>query len=206
MRRKTVHLLVLCILLLFSNLASSQTEPLYMLKFNWMKCSNEQDVIDLANVLYKTEWMKTVSAKIITGACTKPSMWIERVTSVTEKRTPTGRTYYCFDLLELVQSPGLLEFKAVPGEHLCIPPYMLTTVDAELSSRTGDFDIIYDEEMWAAASCIEGGRVQLRKESGALFRTAQYLPWKSPKFVFDVPAGQDVSKALREGCKGVDVQ
>lgn len=196
---------------LYAGVALPQTEPTYVLKHGWMQCDDERDVIDIADASSTgTEWFKTIWEKVVKGACTGGMKFPQRVTSVMEKRTPADHTYYCFNLLEqgeLSPSGDGHIFQVAIGEHLCAPANMVTTVDAELAARTGDFDVVADYDVFVSATCREGGLVKVRKnDDGAWFRTSLGFPWKRPYFIEDVPAGQDRSKAIRDGCKGADVQ
>lgn len=209
MRYHWLQALSALVCITFTGLVHAES-PLYMLKHNWMQCANESDVIDLADTKTQLDLLREGWTKFISGRCTAPNLPMWRVSQLTEKRTPKGQLYYCFNRIELTQvgePQNQIYEETTLEERECVPSFMLSTVDAELRARKGDYTVRVNDPGFTKAFCTEGGHVQLRKTENGLFRTVFDLPWKHPPyFVWDVPAGTDIHTAIREGCKGADVR
>jgi len=132
---------------------------------------------------------RAASAAIFSGQCIAsgndvPSL----VEKVKEKRTPGGARYYCFVM------PGQDEFQ-------CSPAQSMTTVAQLQVERTGDFEVIADNDSVVTAKCLEGGRVfvekgkQWRRTSMVFFSAAEAIQRTVPS---------DKNRALRVGCQGLD--
>lgn len=77
----------------------------------------------------------------------------------------------------------------------------MTTVAQLQVERTGDFEVIADNDSVVTAKCLEGGRVfvekgkQWRRTSMVFFSAAEAVQRTVPS---------DKNRVLREGCQGLD--
>jgi hypothetical protein len=172
-------------------------EEIYFQQRNQLICSEERDIVEIVDTHPSKRQQKVLadlSEKTAYSCVPVPGM--QHLTNVTEKQTPRGNAYICFDIAASEQS---LQYGP-----LCSLPHAVTTLRASLLERKGSYKITDKSEFFVAAECSEGGRVVLQKKDGKAWERASYgvFPIKPKKPGVETIQPQQV--AIREGCKGAD--
>lgn len=209
---RTVNLLFpLLLWLLVDVRVAGATEPdRYILKEGHMLCANEVIVMALADAKSPDELQRLITKAINAELCTSQDRPITNISSVVRKRTARGNSYYCFKELEMETSGPTddLKFSEVEVDQVhCAIQSMVSTLDAELRSRRGDFTLVDTSPTFLMARCKEGGTVSIVKEDDRYYRSVWNLPWRNiAQYLPRVQVQGDLNEAMREGCKGSDVR
>ncbi|AZP12549.1 hypothetical protein [Undibacterium parvum] len=204
MRHHVFKFLVLIVALLSAFALQAAEFDAHFLTYDHMSCPSEQDVAELAAIHDDMELRPALERKVLSGACTAPKIAMRQIVQLT-KRTTVGRGfYYCFKGVEfeVVSYDPLSLVEVIRDEIECAPAFFVTTLRTELARRKGDFVIKGEGPFAVKARCVEGGTVSLHKRDGDWWRSSEVFPLVR----HEINVGQaDVAIAIRDGCKGVDV-
>lgn len=188
---KTALRLIIGAFLFFPALGWS--EETFLLKARHILCDKEQDIADLVDIADEAQRREKYLLDLSQGKCTAPMPAMTQVVNLKKKRTAKGNVYYCFNLYSLsVVFPNIE----------CAPPDFVTTLDAEVRSRTGDYRLLRDTDAEKGARCAEAGSVYLVKRQDGWVRKARIFPVQMQRET-RIDAN-DFPRAIRDGCKGVD--
>ena len=189
MNMRYIALLPIAMLLMPNDGWCSET---FLLKPNYIWCRERQVFVDLVDIAGEKQWKDAMSMKIYQGDCSPiPSM--VQVVDLEEKKTAKGNSYYCFKIKDVNSSSRDVD---------CTFPEFVTTLRAEIRSRTGAYRLSIDNQFVKVAECVEGGKVSLSKEKSGWKRQSMIFPVEQKNE--EVISEKEVSRALKDGCKGVD--
>lgn len=165
----------------------------YVLKAHGIYCDAKytESIEEIADANSDRSLKRAVGAAVMSGECIASAIDVPAlIDKVSKKNTPRGALYYCYTLQE-------------ENERQCSDSASITTVAQLQGTRTGDFDVLVDNDKVLVAHCAEDGRVFIEK--GAQWRrtsTVFYAGIGQPPLAHIV--SQDKERAVRDGCRGLD--
>jgi len=163
----------------------------YVLKAQGLYCpaKYKESIEEIADANNERSLKRAVGAAVMSGECINSGIDVPVfIENVTQEKTRHGSPYFCYVRL---------------GEHCrsCSTTSSVKTLAQIQSERTGDFNIVTDNDKLLFAKCKEGGQVYIEK--GVQWRRrAQVI------FGLEDPTGRavahDQERAVRDGCKGLD--
>jgi hypothetical protein len=171
-------------------------EPFLLLR-SWHFSCPEKHVAALETILdaQSTEQRnEAIKRAIYSGACGRVSEASIQIVGVKQKRSPGGANYNCFRELDAFDQRDLGPF--------CAASLFVSSIDAEIKTRTGAYRVTREEETGIKADCIAGGKLIIFKQTRGWERMSLVFPKR-----LDPPTrkiSQDRERALRDGCKGAD--
>lgn len=170
-------------------------ESISMLKAGYFEC-DEQDILEIVD-LDEPEFRTKIFSKIFQGICSSHKA-DHVIDEVAEKKSQKGRTYLSYRYKDMWGS-------VTEGTHYTLPDFITTLKDL-VECRKGTYTLVIDNKHTKMAECTEGGIVDLRKEDEGWHRVTAGIFSIDRRFddIKDNLVGNDIQRALTEGCKGVD--
>jgi hypothetical protein len=163
----------------------------YVLKPQGIYCEAKykKSIEEIADASSDHSLKRAVGAAFMSGECINSGIEVPSlIEHVSREQTSHGSFYYCY-------------MRRGQHERLCSDAPSITTVGQLQAERTGDFEVIAENDKVLVARCVEGGRVFVEK--GAHWRRVSTI-----FFGVDKPLERKVNPdrewAARDGCKGLD--
>lgn len=170
----------------------------YYFAIHAVYCSSEADVVELADARQGQVRQDLIMKKIADGRCSPPSETNKKMAYIVEKQSPARRTpYYCF---REETSP-----EEYSSRYTCILGSFVTSVRQQIAYRNGEYMIKAKSGNFYNIECKEGGTVTIDKREDQFYRISNAFELSTLRsYVEPVPAGRDLDRAIRDGCKGTD--
>jgi hypothetical protein len=163
----------------------------YVLKSQGLYCEAKykQSIEEIADANSDRSLKRAVGAAFMSGECINSGINVPSlVDKVSREQTPRGSLYYCY-----VRRGEL--------ERLCSDAPSIATVAQMRAERTGDFNVIADNDKILVAKCVEGGRIFVEKGTQWRRKSAIFFGAEEP---VERTISPDKERAARDGCKGLD--
>lgn len=183
--------IIFAYLLVASAISDSAAADQLVLKSQGIYCEAKykESIEEIADAKSDRALKRAVGAALMSGECINSGIEVPSlINRVSKETTSRGSIYYCY-------------VRWGDDARFCSDARSIATVSEIQSERSGDFEVIADNEKVLVAKCTEGGRVYVEKGSQWHRKSAIFFGNDDPA---ERAITQDKERAAREGCKGLD--